>query len=81
MLNFFTDGPFHLEPWRFDALYVAAFALGWPKGAAANRRAQQDGAIGKFREKYNQVCPHEALAMETPAAYQGSPRRLATFLL
>jgi hypothetical protein len=32
MLNFFTDGPFHLEPWRFDALYVAAFALGWPKG-------------------------------------------------
>jgi transposase InsO family protein len=43
--------------------------------AAANRRAQQR-AMDKFREEYNQVRPHEALAMETPAAvYETSPRR------
>ena len=43
--------------------------------AAANRRAQQR-AMDKFREEYNQVRPHEALAMETPAAvYESSPRR------
>jgi transposase InsO family protein len=44
--------------------------------AAANRRAQQR-AMDKFREEYNQVRPHEALGMETPAAvYEASPRRL-----
>jgi transposase InsO family protein len=43
--------------------------------AAANRRAQQR-AMDKFREEYNQVRPHEALGMETPAAvYESSPRR------
>ncbi len=43
--------------------------------AAANRRAQQR-AMDKFREEYNQVRPHEALGMETPAAvYEGSARR------
>src|SRR5713226_2363010 len=44
--------------------------------AAANRRAQQR-AMDKFRQEYNQVRPHEALGMETPAAvYEASPRRL-----
>jgi transposase InsO family protein len=43
--------------------------------AAANRRAQQR-AMDKFREEYNQVRPHEALGMQTPAAvYEPSPRR------
>jgi transposase InsO family protein len=43
--------------------------------AAANRRAQQR-TMDKFREEYNQVRPHEALGMETPAAmYETSPRR------
>ena len=43
--------------------------------AAANRRAQQR-AMDKFREEYNQVRPHEALGMQTPAAmYEASPRR------
>ena len=42
---------------------------------AANRRAQQR-AMDKFREEYNQVRPHEALGMQTPAAvYEASPRR------
>ncbi len=44
--------------------------------AAANRRAQQR-AMDKFCQEYNQVRPHEALQMETPAAvYETSPRRL-----
>jgi transposase InsO family protein len=43
--------------------------------AAANRRAQQR-AMDKFLQEYNQVRPHEALQMETPAAvYATSPRR------
>jgi transposase InsO family protein len=42
---------------------------------ASNRREQQR-AMDKFRQEYNQVRPHEALEMETPAAvYQASPRR------
>ncbi len=45
------------------------------KPPAANRRAQQR-AMDKFREEYNQVRPHEALGMQTPAAvYETSPRR------
>jgi transposase InsO family protein len=42
---------------------------------AANRREQQR-ALDRFREDYNQVRPHEALQMQTPAAvYQPSARR------
>jgi hypothetical protein len=42
--------------------------------AAANRRAQQR-AFDRFRQEYNQQRPHEALAMQTPAAvYVPSPR-------
>jgi putative transposase len=41
---------------------------------AANRRAQQR-ALDRFRQEYNQVRPHEALGMQTPAAvYASSPR-------
>jgi len=42
---------------------------------AANRRKQQQ-ALDRFREEYNQVRPHEALGMRTPAeVYQPSSRR------
>jgi transposase InsO family protein len=42
---------------------------------AANRREQQR-AMDRFREEYNQVRPHEALGMKTPATiYQSSPRQ------
>jgi len=42
--------------------------------AAANRRAQQC-AFDRFRQEYNQQRPHQALAMQTPAAvYVSSPR-------
>lgn len=42
--------------------------------AAANRGMQQK-AFDRFRQEYNQVRPHEALAMQTPAAcYQASAR-------
>jgi transposase InsO family protein len=42
--------------------------------AAAHRRAQQK-AFDRFRQEYNQVRPHEALHMRTPAScYQVSPR-------
>lgn len=42
--------------------------------AAANRRAQQR-AFDRFRQEYNDQRPHEALAMQTPAAvYGASPR-------
>jgi hypothetical protein len=42
--------------------------------AAANRRMQQK-AFDRFRQEYNQVRPHEALEMQTPAAcYQASSR-------
>lgn len=41
---------------------------------AANRREQQR-AMERFRQEYNQVRPHEALGMQTPAAvYQPSAR-------
>jgi transposase InsO family protein len=41
---------------------------------AANRREQQR-AMERFRQEYNQVRPHEALGMQTPAAvYQPSVR-------
>lgn len=48
---------------------------------AANRREQQR-TMEQFRHEYNQLRPHEALGMQTPAAaYQGSarsfPERLA----
>jgi transposase InsO family protein len=43
--------------------------------AAENRRAQQR-VMDRFRQEYNQVRPHEALQMETPAAvYHPSPRK------
>lgn len=42
--------------------------------AEPNRRAQQR-AFDRFRREYNEVRPHEALAMQTPAArYTVSPR-------
>ena len=42
--------------------------------AAANRREQQR-VMDRFRQEYNQVRPHEALGMQTPAAvYEPSPR-------
>lgn len=42
--------------------------------AAANRRAQQR-AFDRFRQEYNEQRPHEALAMQTPAAVHArSPR-------
>jgi putative transposase len=41
---------------------------------ASNRREQQR-ALERFRQEYNQVRPHEALGMQTPAAvYELSPR-------
>ncbi len=42
---------------------------------AANRRQQQQ-ALDRFRQQYNEVRPHEALEMRTPAAvYQPSARK------
>lgn len=42
---------------------------------AANRRQQQQ-ALDRFRQQYNEVRPHEALEMGTPASvYQPSPRK------
>ncbi len=42
---------------------------------AANRRQQQQ-ALDRFRQQYNQVRPHEALEMRTPASvYQPSARK------
>jgi transposase InsO family protein len=41
---------------------------------AANRHQQQQ-ALDRFRQEYNEVRPHEALEMRTPAeVYQPSPR-------
>ena len=41
---------------------------------AEDRRAQQR-ELERFRQEYNQVRPHEALAMQTPASvYEPSPR-------
>src|SRR5438309_2571275 len=43
--------------------------------AAANRREQQR-MMDRFRQEYNEVRPHEALDMRTPAAvYEVSPRK------
>jgi len=40
----------------------------------ANRRMQQQ-AFDRFRREYNEVRPHQALALETPASvYSNSPR-------
>jgi len=45
---------------------------------AANRRKQQQ-ALDHFRQEYNEVRPHEALGMQTPAAiYRPSPRNFPT---
>jgi hypothetical protein len=45
---------------------------------AANRREQQQ-ELQRFRQEYNQVRPHEALGMRTPAEiYQLSPRTYPT---
>jgi putative transposase len=45
---------------------------------AANRRKQQR-ALDGFRQEYNEVRPHEALEMQTPAAvYQPSARAFPT---
>lgn len=41
---------------------------------AADRRSQQR-ALDKFREEYNQVRPHEALQMQTPAAVYRPAKR------
>jgi len=42
--------------------------------AAQDRRAQQR-ALDHFRQEYNEVRPHEALGMQTPASvYEPSPR-------
>lgn len=42
---------------------------------AANRRGQQR-AFDRFRGEFNEVRPHEALGMQTPASvYQPSPRK------
>ena len=47
---------------------------------AANRRAQQR-AFDRFVKEFNEVRPHEALEMQTPAAvYQPSPRKFPTRL-
>src|SRR5207237_8452690 len=41
-----------------------------------NTRRQQQQALGRFRQEYNEVRPHEALEMRTPAeVYQPSPQK------
>lgn len=42
---------------------------------AANRRAQQQ-RFEQFRREYNQLRPHQALAMQTPASYYSASRRV-----
>ena len=45
-------------------------------GEPASHRREQQRRMDLFREEYNQVRPHEALEMQTPAAvYQPSARR------
>ena len=45
----------------------------------ANTRRQQQQALDRFRQEYNEVRPHEALEMRTPAeVYQPSPRKFPT---
>jgi putative transposase len=42
----------------------------------ANTRRQQQELLDRFRQEYNEVRPHEALGMRTPAeVYQSSPRK------
>src|SRR6266568_310863 len=42
----------------------------------ANNRRHQQQALDRFRQEYNEVRPHEALEMRTPAeVYQPSPRK------
>ncbi len=42
----------------------------------ANTRRQQQQALDRFRQEYNEVRPHEALEMRTPAeVYQPSPQK------
>ena len=42
----------------------------------ANTRRQQQQALDRFRQEYNELRPHEALEMRTPAeVYQPSPRK------
>ena len=42
----------------------------------ANNRRQQQKQLDRFRQDYNEVRPHEALEMRTPAEeYQPSPRK------
>jgi len=42
----------------------------------ANTRRQQQQTLDRFRQEYNEVRPHEALEMRTPAeVYQSSPRK------
>jgi putative transposase len=48
---------------------------------AANRREQQR-TLDRFRQEYNEIRPHEALNMQTPAAvYQPSARTFPTRVL
>src|SRR5260370_569881 len=47
---------------------------------ASNRREQQR-ALDRFRQEYNQVRPHEALEMQTPASiYAPSPRKFPAYV-
>ena len=47
---------------------------------AANRRKQQQ-ALDRFRQEYNQVRPHEALQMNTPATvYEPSERKFPAYV-
>jgi len=49
-------------------------AIGSPQ---ADRRAQQR-AFNQLRREYNEVRPHQALGMQTPAAvYRSSPREFS----
>jgi putative transposase len=44
--------------------------------ATADNRWAQQRELDRFRQEFNQVRPHEALGMQTPAsAYQPSPRQ------
>jgi len=45
----------------------------------ANTRRQQQQALDRFRQEYNEVRPHEALQMRTPAeVYQPSARKFSS---
>ena len=60
------------QNWRHERMHrtLKEAAASPPK---ANRRMQQR-AFDQFRREYNQVRPHQALAMETPeSVYRSSP--------